>query len=205
MWQMSDSPASLASDAQVADADGAPAPGRAVRHFGRFQLLALLGRSTRTMAWRVDDPRTRQELILVLPRQQPGDALEGWRAAVRKASRLKHPNLAAVVETDVVDGWPYAAYDPRDAPTLAERLAGDGLPPAGVAAWGQRLLEGLAFAHDGGVAHHDVQPYLVLLADNGQPRLIGTEVALEEGMAAPHTRGAAALDADAMALPRADA
>mgnify|MGYP002397618321 CR=1 FL=1 len=218
---MSDSPALTAVNA------GAPAaPGRArgVRQFGRFQLLALLGKSVRTMAWRVADPRSGQELVLVLPRRQPDAAgVESWRQAVRKAARLNHPQLAAVVESDVIDGWPYAAYDPRDTPTLAERLAQGSLPAAEVAAWGARLLEGLAFAHEGGVAHHDIQPYLVLLTDSGQARLIGTEVALDEAAAAgtpvdsanafdptlppglSPVRGAAALDADALAQQRAAA
>jgi non-specific serine/threonine protein kinase len=88
-----------------------------------MQLLQLLGKSDRSMAWRVHDPRSGQDLMLVLPRVQPADAsaMETWQQAVRQASRLNHPHLAAVVEVGVQDGWPYVAYDPRDAATLAER------------------------------------------------------------------------------------
>ena len=178
----------------------APPRAQAVRFFGRFQLLQLLGKSERTMAWRVCDPRSGQELVLVLPRKQPAtpQALERWIAAVRKAGRLSHPNLASMIDNGVVDHWPFAAYDPLDAATLAERFSSKGQPGAEVAAWAVQALDGLAFAHDAGVAHHDLQPYLVLVSDQGQVRLLGTEVALADGDADPG-RGGAALDAGALA------
>lgn len=153
----------------------------AVRWFGRLQLLRLLGKSERTMAWRVADPRSGQDLMLVLPRVQPADAqaLEAWQLAQRQASRLSHPNLAAVVEVGVHEGWPYVAYDPRDDATLAERSTSKGLPGAEAAALTIQALLGLAFGHEAGVAHHDVQPYLMLVSDSGNLRVAGAGVAAE--------------------------
>lgn len=102
----------------------------AVRWFGRLQLLRLLGKSERTMAWRVAEPRRGQEWMLVLPRQPPPDAeaLEHWQHATRRAARLNHPQLATPVETGVQDGWPFVAYELHDSATLAERLTPQGLP-----------------------------------------------------------------------------
>lgn len=197
-------PARFQSDTMPTSATSAPRPvaaqGQAVRSFGRFQLLQLLGKSERTMAWRVADPRSGQDLVLVLPRQQPreAEALARWNAGVRKAGRLNHPHLAAMVETGVVDHWPYVAYDPLDSATLAERLGAKGQPGAEVAAWAVQGLEGLAFAHEAGVAHHDLQPYLVLLSDSGQLRLMGLEVALDDGA----HRGGAGLDTRLLAAQR---
>lgn len=152
-----------------------------VRWFGRMQLLRLLGKSELTMAWRVADPRSAQELVLVLPRVQPADAvaLEQWQLAVRQASRLNHPALAAVVEIGTQDGWPYVAYDPRQSSTLAELSGDQGMPDTQAAALAVQALQGLAFAHDAGVAHHDLQPYHVLVDENGQLRLAGCAVAAE--------------------------
>jgi non-specific serine/threonine protein kinase len=157
-----------------------PAPRNAtVRWFGRWQLLRLLGKSERSMAWRVADPRSGQELMIVLPRVQPADAaaLEHWQQAVRQASRLQHPQLAAVVDIGVQDGWPYVAYDPRSDATLAERLPAGGLPGNEAAALVMQALQGLAFAHEAGLAHHDVQPFLMLVSDGGQLRVAGLAVA----------------------------
>jgi non-specific serine/threonine protein kinase len=158
-----------------------PAPAHAVRSFGRLRLLRLLGKSERTMAWRVADPATEQHLMLVLPRVQPPDAaaIERWLQAVRKAARLSHPNLAAAVEIGVRDGWPYVTYDPRDDLTLADRRRAQGLPGAEVAALAVQTLQGLAFAHDAGMAHQDLQPFLLLVSDGGGLRVAGLAVTAE--------------------------
>ena len=155
--------------------------GAAVRWFGRLQLLKLLGKSERTMAWRVADPRSGQELMLVLPRVQPADAaaLERWNQTIRQASRLNHPQLAAAVESGVQDGWPYVAYDPRDTATVSERLPARGLPGLEAAGWITQTLQGLAYAHEAGIGHHDLQPHLVLVTDSGQVRVAGLAVACE--------------------------
>ena len=95
-----------------------------VRRFGRFQLLALVGKSQRTMLWEVDDPRVGQELLLALPRQRPADSSEAdlWHQNARRAARLDHPSLAHVVEVGEHDRWPFIAYDRGGAATLDERL-----------------------------------------------------------------------------------
>ncbi|CAD5373959.1 HDOD domain-containing protein [Rubrivivax sp. A210] len=162
-------------------------PASPVRWFGRRQLLRLLGKSDRSMCWLVIEPRSGQELMLVLPRVQPAGAegLERWQQAVRKASRLNHPNLAAVIEVGVQDGWPFAAYDPLGEATLADHITKEGLAGAEVAALGLQLMQGLAFAHDAGAAHHDIQPFLALVGEGGGLRLVGLGVASEAAASEP--------------------
>jgi HD-like signal output (HDOD) protein len=153
------------------------------RRLGRFELLTLVGKSQRSMVWRVHDlhaPSPRRECFLLLPRAQPGDAdaTMRWEQAVRRASRLKHPNLADPLEIGVCEHWPFALYSATDAATLAEHLRGP-LPSAlDVASCFTQALRGLAFAHDGGVAHRDLQPCMLLLGEHGGVRLMGLEVAL---------------------------
>lgn len=158
----------------------APAAG-AVRMFGPLQLLRLIGKSERSMAWRVADPRTGHELMIVLPRVQPRDAaaLERWQQTVRQAARLNHPQLAPVVSSGVQDGWPYVAHDLDTASTLAERLPAAGMPGAEAAGLAMQVLQGLAFAHEAGLAHGDLQPWNVLVSESGQVRLAGLAVAGE--------------------------
>jgi eukaryotic-like serine/threonine-protein kinase len=154
-----------------------------VRKLGRFGLRQLLGRSAHSMAWRAVDPRSGQELLLVLPRQQPTDhaALTAWLEQARRGARLSHPNLAHAVEVGEQERWPYVAYDSAIGPTLAERpVAREGEAAADIARWIVQALSGLAFAHDAGVAHHDLQPFLLTLADNGTLRVLGLEVAASE-------------------------
>ena len=161
-----------------------PARNGAGRWFGHLQLLRLLGKSERTMAWRVAEPRSGQEWMLVLPRQQPVDAaaLERWRQSARQASRLQHPNLAVAVDVGVKDGWPFVVYELHDSATLVERITPRGLPGSEAAALSTQLLLALAYSHDAGAAHHDLQAHLTLVSDSGQVRLAGLGVAAEAAM-----------------------
>jgi non-specific serine/threonine protein kinase len=180
---------------------------------GRFELRALLGRSAQSMAWRAFDPRSGQELLLVMPRHQPVSvaALSAAVADAQRATRLAHPHLVHAVEVGEVERWPYIAYDVPAGSTLAERRRPrEGEAPEAIAAWTAQLAAGLAFAHDAGLAHHDLQPWLVMLADNGSARLIGlgvvspllapTHTADEQQRARRDARDAAERDVLALAL-----
>ncbi|HSW07678.1 MAG TPA: HDOD domain-containing protein [Aquabacterium sp.] len=151
-----------------------------MRNFGRFQLLQLIGKSARTMLWLVADPRNEQELVLAMPRQRPGDAaaLERWRQTARKATRIDHPSLAHVVEVGEHEQWPYITYDRGNAVTLAEALSSKGMPAQEFVPRALQALQGLAFAHEAGVAHHDLQTTMLLIADGGPCRVMGLGVAI---------------------------
>ncbi|MFT3816293.1 MAG: HDOD domain-containing protein [Rubrivivax sp.] len=156
------------------------------RRFARFALQRLLGKSARTMAWQVSDPRVGQELVLLLPRVVPQDedGLERWLQRARKAARLDHPQLAQAVELGAHDGWPYITYELGETATLADRIGSQGLAPEDAAQIGSQLLAALAYAHDAGAAHRDLQTYSVLVSDKGQARLMGLEIVCLED--APH-------------------
>ena len=157
-----------------------PASANALRHLGRFQLLRLLGKSERSMLWLVSDSHAGQELVLALPRVQPAStaALQRWLDNARKVSRIDHPGLARAVEVGEHERWPYIAYDRGAASTLAERQSPKGLAPAELVPWVISALQGLAFAHEAGLAHHDVQATMLLLQDGGGCRLMGLGVVL---------------------------
>lgn len=171
-----------------ATAAPAPSPGAAaIRRLGRFELRALVGRSAHCMAWRVGDPRSGQQLLIVLPRRQPPDAraLAAWLEGARRAARLSHPHLAHVIEVGEQERWPYVAYDGEGVVTLAESRSRNGDAPMDVARWIGQAAGGLAFAHDAGHAHRDLQPWLLALSDNGTLRLMGLEVAPPSAVPAP--------------------
>ncbi len=161
------------------------------RRFGRFELHQLLGRSQRTMAWRATDPHSGAQVALVLPRLQPADAaaLVHWQQRARAAARLDHPNLARAEEIGVHERWPFIVYDPRDALTLTARSAHGVLAAREVAEIMLRAAQGLAYAHEAGAAHGDLQPYLLLCADSGALRVMGLEIALDTVLPSTGTTG----------------
>jgi eukaryotic-like serine/threonine-protein kinase len=150
--------------------------------FGRFQLQKLLGKSVASMAWLAFDPRAGQEVMLTVPRTQPRDAAasQAWLVEARLAARLKHPCLAAALEVGIEAQWPYVAVDRALGITLGEKLtalaSGEVLPEESVR-WMCQVLEGLAFAHEAGYAHRDLQLHSILVSEQAQVRVAGLGVA----------------------------
>ncbi len=134
-----------------------------------------------------------------MPRVPPGDAgaMQRWELAVRRAARLRHPNLAEAREIGVHEHWPYVLYDGDGLRTLAQWLEHCNPGAQDAAAVCAQLLRGLAFAHDGGVAHRDLQSFMVLVGEQGDARLAGLELATHgaDAQPAPHT------SIDALQLP----
>lgn len=158
------------------------------RSFGRFELKQLLGKSHGSMVWLVNDPQLQQELVVSMPRVQPADpaALERWLMQVRHAARLDHPNLAQGVEVAVQEQWPFVAADRSKGVTMGEWLAAHPKPPPTEAVgWVCQVLEGLAFAHESGVAHHDLQLHSLQIDESGRVRVMALATASGQGTPVP--------------------
>jgi non-specific serine/threonine protein kinase len=152
------------------------------RRFGRFELRALLNKSTHSMLWLVHDERLGQELLLSMPRQAPNSAvaMQYWLKTVNAAARIQHPNIAPVIEAGQVEQWPYVAYDRALGETLDERLARQAAPlPIEAADWIAQYLLGLSFAHEAGHAHRNVQGSSLVIDVNNKVRVLGIEVVQE--------------------------
>lgn len=150
-----------------------------VPHFGRFELRQLLSRSLAATTWRAMDPSLQQEVVLCVPRAQPRlpQELETWHQGVQAGSRLKHPRLADVFEISIQDGWPFVSAHRGTAVSLGERLT-TGPQPALVemVGWMVDVLEGVAYAHEAGVAHRDLGLHNVLIDTHGRASVAGLGV-----------------------------
>jgi HD-like signal output (HDOD) protein len=167
--------------------DKRPAAGIA-RAFGRYELRQLLGKSQHSMVWLALDPRTAQEVMLTLPRVQPADAaaVALWQREAGMGARLNHPHLAHVVELGVQNQWPYVAVDRALGITLGEWLVAHPSPsPLDTVGWLCQALEGLAFAHDAGVVHGDLQPHHMIVNEHGTVRVMALAVITQAAGPAP--------------------
>ena len=150
-----------------------------VRTFGRFALHRLLGKSDATMIWLAIDGTTGAETMLAMPRVPPTGAagLERWMQAAQRAARLDHPNLAAVIECATQENWPYAVVDRGGTVTLEEWLAARPKPAvADSTLWIAAALRGLAYAHDAGVAHLDMQLGNILIDERGEIKVMALAI-----------------------------
>lgn len=134
------------------------------------------------MVWLAADPRLGRELILCMPRVAPNSeaAMAHWMSMANAGARIEHPKLAPVMEVGRVEQWPFIAYERSLGETLDERLRRAAAPtPLEAAEWMSQFLEGLAFAHEAGHAHRDIQSAHFLIDAQHKVRLIGLEVVQE--------------------------
>ncbi len=153
-----------------------------MRAFGRFTLQRLLGKSDATMTWLATDNASSTDRMLSMPRLPPtgAGAIGNWLLAARRAAKLDHPNLAPVTEFGVHERWPFIAVDRRAGETLGECLAQRATPSIEDAtSWVAGVLRGLAYAHDGGVSHFDLQLHNILVNERGQTVVMGLGAAFD--------------------------
>lgn len=180
--------------------DATPPPGasNAVRRFGRFELLELVGRSRQSMAWRVRDSRDGTEKLMVAPRTQFATEAEvrRWLQRAERAARLDHPVFLRPLEVGEQQRWPYQLYQPEGR-ALSVRLA-DGAAagiPQEIATVVASAGRALASAHDAGLFHGDLQPWSLWLVGQDRVRVLGLEAATAPGPAS--AVAGAGVDADA--------
>lgn len=131
------------------------------------------------MLWHAEGPGGRSgdgALLLAMPRTAPTDAatLEEWRLEAGHAARLAHPRLATAIEVGVHEQWPFIAYEGDPGRGLDEVLAGEAeIAPADLVGWLCQAADGLAFAHEAGLAHGDPQGWNLRLDEHGQLKLVG--------------------------------
>lgn len=80
------------------------------------------------------------------------------------ASRLSHPNILPLFDSDQADGWLYYVMPYLAGGTLADRLQAQGpLAPAPALALIRQVAAALTYAHDHQVIHRDIKPGNILL------------------------------------------
>ena len=185
---------------------------RPLRSFGRFGLRRLLGKSAATMTWLAFDPQLNDEVMLTLPREQPSDAaaLAQWLLEARMAARPAHPHIAPAAEIGEQEHWPFIAVLRRQGQTLNEVLAASSAPaPDQVASWLCDALQGLAFAHEAGAAHLDLQVHSIVINERGAASVMalaaGGEAARRAAMPPVTTDRPMAMDTNLLRLQRAAA
>ncbi len=138
----------------------------------RYRIVALLGRGGMGEVYRADDLTLGQPVALkFLPEEASHDPalLDRFRAEVRIARKVSHPNVCRVYDVGEVDGSTYFTMEYVDGEDLASLLRRIGrLPNDKALDIARQLCAGLAAAHAKGVLHRDLKPANIMLDGRGQ-------------------------------------
>ena len=100
------------------------------------------------------------------------DAISRFNREAANASRIAHPNVAAVYDFgETPDGIIYLAMEFVDGPPLTSVIEQQGaLPPKRAAEIVRQTAEALAVAHDMGIVHRDLKPDNIMIAQDARRR-----------------------------------
>src|SRR5207248_3695262 len=85
-------------------------------------------------------------------------SLDRFLIEVRALARLDHPNIVRVLAVELYRPDPFFTMEYLAGGTLADRVKGGPLPPAGAAALIRDVARAVGVAHKAGILHRDLKP-----------------------------------------------
>ena len=142
---------------------------------GPYEILAPIGAGGMGEVYRARDTRLERGVaIKILPRAFSADheRLHRFEREARLASALNHPNIVTIHELGQDGSIHYIAMELVNGKTLAELLASGALPIRNAIELATQVAEGLAKAHEAGIAHRDLKPGNLMVSDDGFVKIL---------------------------------
>ena len=138
---------------------------------GRYRVDELIARGGMATVYRGTDTRLGRTVALKvlagLMASDP-DFVERFIQEARATAALTHPNVVAVHDQGIAEGFPYLVMEFVQGRTIREIMAQTG-PFASAHALEilSSVLAGLSAAHEAGFVHRDIKPENILITANG--------------------------------------
>jgi serine/threonine protein kinase len=182
---------------------------RRSERFGRYEILAELGRGAMGVVYKARDPKINR-LVAVktisLAGQPPEDEQEyreRFHREAEAAGRLSHPGIVTIFDVgeEPETRAPYIVMEFVGGQSLDKLLSGEDrrLPLEVALQLTHELAEALDCAHGQGVVHRDLKPANILLTEEGHAKIADFGVAKLN--LANHTLGGRALGTPAYMSP----
>jgi hypothetical protein len=153
------------------------------RRFGRYLIVAELGRGAMGAVHLAQDPLIQREVAIKtllpdLPAEVMGDVRERFLREARSAGRLNHPNIVTIFDVGEQDGVAYIAMEVLEGRSLQQMLRDPGrLPLASIVNIAAQVGDALDHAHRFGIVHRDVKPANIMVSAAGRAKLTDFGVA----------------------------
>jgi hypothetical protein len=148
------------------DAGATAPPTTGLPQVAGYEVEEVLGRGGMGVVYKARHLALKRTVALkMLAAGHPHQAARArFRAEAEAVARLQHPNIVQIHEVGEADGRPFFALEYVAGGSLAERLAGQPLPPPDAARLVAALAEAMHLAHSRNLVHRDLKPANVLLA-----------------------------------------
>jgi eukaryotic-like serine/threonine-protein kinase len=148
---------------------------------GHYRILERLGGGGMGVVYKGWDLRLERYAALkfLSPQRSGSDDFKlRFAREARTASRLEHPNICAVFESDETeDGRLYIAMAFCEGESLKRTIERGPLPLPRAIAVAAQVAAGLGAAHDRGVVHRDVKPGNIMVAADGRVKIVDFGIA----------------------------
>jgi predicted ATPase len=142
---------------------------------GSYEIVAPLGVGGMGEVYLAQDVRLRRNVaIKILPAEFSADSdrLLRFEREARSASALNHPNIVTIYELGQDDSTHYIAMELVEGKTLRELLVAGLLPIRKAIEIAAEVAEGLAKAHEAGIAHRDLKPENLMVSHDGFVKIL---------------------------------
>ena len=157
----------------------------ALESLGEYQLVEKIGAGgmgTVYKAWHTELERMVALKVLCEDQMQDDRAVARFRREMKAVGRFDHPNIVRAHDAREIDGTYFLVMEYIDGLDLAELVARSGpLPIADACELIRKAACGLQCAEEHGLVHRDIKPSNLILAADGQLKI------LDLGLARIHT------------------
>ena len=141
-----------------------------------FELQELVGGGGMGVVFRALDTRLNRDVavkILARHHQNDEETVRRFRNEAQSAARLEHENIARVYHVGEDRGLAFIVFEFIDGANLRDLVARSGpLPLEEALGYTLQVAQALAHASSRNVVHRDIKPSNVLVAKNGQAKLV---------------------------------
>jgi len=155
--------------------------------FGRYEILAELGRGAMGVVYKARDPKINRVVAVKTvslngqPAEEELDYRERFVREAEAAGRLSHPGIVTIFDVgeEPETRAPYIVMEYVNGPSLEKLLSGEDrtLPLETALQLTLELAEALDCAHGQGVVHRDLKPANILVTEDGHAKIADFGVA----------------------------
>jgi predicted ATPase/serine/threonine protein kinase len=142
---------------------------------GPYEIVAALAAGGMGEVYRARDTRLERSVaVKILPAafSADSDRLNRFEREARSASALNHPNIVTIYELGQDGSTHYIAMELVEGETLRKLLAAGLLPIRKTIEIAAQVAEGLAKAHEAGIAHRDLKPENLMVSHDGFVKIL---------------------------------